>query len=86
MREAVAHREVIGTVPGTLIESAGPDSRSERTAGRHPYSWVGVREQLLWEPADDLAGVHDGDVVCHLGDKRQVGHESWRSRASRAAR
>ena len=36
-----------------------------------------VREQLLRGGLlDDLTGVHDGDVVGHLGDERQVvGHE-----------
>ena len=36
-----------------------------------------VREQFLGRRLlDDLTGVHDGDLVSHLGDKRQVvGHE-----------
>ena len=78
--EAVAHGEVArrGHRAGDLVESAGAGLDREDGAQQAARVLVGrVREQFLGGGLlDDLAGVHDGDVVCHLGDERQVvGHE-----------
>ena len=53
-------------------------SRTSPTTGIEPirpavYGWSGVAEQRLDVGVlDDLAGVHDGDPVAHLGDHAEV--------------
>ena len=78
--EAVAHGEVArrGHRARDLVESAGAGLDREDGTQQAARVLVGrVREQFLGGGLlDDLAGVHDGDVVRHLGDERQVvGHE-----------
>ena len=74
--EAVADREVPrrGHGPGDLVEASGAGLDREDCAQQAASVLVSrVREQFLGRRLlDDLTGVHDGDLVGHLGNKRQV--------------
>ena len=78
--EAVADREITrrGHRSGDLVQSPGAGLDGQDRAQQAARVLVGgVREQFLRGGLlDDLTGVHDRNVVGHLGDERQVvGHE-----------
>ena len=74
--EAVADREVTrrGHRAGDLVQSPGAGLDGQDRAQQAARVLVGgVHEQLLrGRLLDDLTGVHDRNVVGHLGDERQV--------------